>query len=171
MPSSPSAWKRTANFFNQMEEVLLGSLMILMVLLGFLQILFRNVISVGLYWIDPLLRHSVLWVALLGASVATREDRHISIDLLSSRLRPRTRYWVQAAIHLFGAVVCFLLILPAIRFVQDEYQVGKILALGIPIWVSQSIIPVMLTVLGLRFLGKTWAFLKKGSSGLIQTDK
>ncbi len=93
-------------------------------------------------------------MALLGASAATREDRHISIDLLSGRLGPRSRSWVQAGIHLFAAVVCFLLVLPAIRFVQDEYPVGKILALGIPIWVSQSIMPVMLTVLGLRFLSK-----------------
>ncbi|MCJ7833121.1 MAG: TRAP transporter small permease [Deltaproteobacteria bacterium] len=171
MPSSPSARSRISFFFNRLEEILLGFFLILMVLLGFIQILFRNVISVGLYWIDPLLRHSVLWVALLGASAATREDRHISIDLLSARLGPRTRYWVQAVIHLFAGVVCFLLILPAIQFVQDEYAVGKILALGIPIWVSQSIIPVMLVVLSLRFLGKTWAFVKKAISGPIRMVK
>jgi TRAP-type C4-dicarboxylate transport system permease small subunit len=171
MPSSPSASNRIAFFFNRLEEILLCFLLILMVLLGFIQILFRNVISVGLYWIDPLLRHSVLWVALLGASAATREDRHISIDLLSGRLGPRIRYWVQTVIHLFAAIVCFLLIMPAVQFVQDEYQVGKVLALGIPVWVSQSIIPVMLVVLSLRFLGKAWAFLKKAISGPIQMDK
>jgi len=171
MPSSLSARNRMAFFFNRLEEILLVFLLILMVLLGFIQILFRNVISVGLYWIDPLLRHSVLWVALLGASAATREDRHISIDLLSGRIGPRIRYWVQAVIHLFAATVCFLLIMPAIQFVQGEYQVGKVLALGIPIWVSQSIIPVMLTVLSLRFLGKAWAFLKKAISSPIQLDK
>ncbi|MGA3084500.1 MAG: TRAP transporter small permease [Thermodesulfobacteriota bacterium] len=141
---------------NRTEEVLLGFFLILMVLLGFIQILFRNVISVGLYWIDPLLRHSVLWLALLGASAATQEDRHISIDLLSGRIGPRARYWVQAVIHLFAATVCFLLILPAVRFVQSEYQASKTLALDIPIWVSQSIIPVMLFVLSLRFLSKAW---------------
>lgn len=149
------------SFLNRLEEILLGFFLILMVLLGFLQILFRNVFSVGWFWIDPLLRHSVLWVALLGASAATREDRHISIDLLSGRIGSRNLSWVQAGIHLFAAVVCFLLIWPAVRFVQSEYEVGKILALRIPIWVSQSIIPVMLAVLSLRFLGKAWTFLTK----------
>jgi TRAP-type C4-dicarboxylate transport system permease small subunit len=165
MPSSPSARNRISFFFNRLEEILLVSLLIFMVLLGFIQILFRNVLSVGLYWIDPLLRHSVLWVALLGASAATREDRHISIDLLSGRLGPRSLSWVQAGIHLFAAVVCLLLVWPAIRFVQDEYSVGKTLALGIPVWVSQSIIPVMLAALGLRFLSKFWAILKSAFSG------
>lgn len=136
--------------------MLLVSLLSLMVLLGFLQILFRNVISVGLIWIDPLLRHLVLWVAMLGASIATREDRHISIDLLSERLNRKSRPWVLGGIHFFSAVVCFLLVNPAVHFVQEEYRVGKTLTLGIPLWVSQSIMPVMLLVLGLRFLGKAW---------------
>lgn len=141
---------------------MLGSLLISMVFLGSLQVLFRNVLSISLFWIDPLLRHMVLWIALLGASVATRVDRHISIDLLSERLPPRIRVWVRAGIHLFSAGICFLLVLPAVHFVQEEYPMGKILALGIPTWASQSIMPVMMAVLGLRFLGKAWESFDKG---------
>lgn len=156
MPPSPSLSKRIFFFLNRMEEILLVSLLSLMILLGFLQILFRNVISVGLIWIDPLLRHLVLWVALLGASVATREDRHITIDLLSKHLNRKTLPWVLKGIHLFSAIICLLLVYPAIRFVQEESLVGKTLALEIPLWVSQSVMPVMLLVLGLRFLVKAW---------------
>jgi TRAP-type C4-dicarboxylate transport system permease small subunit len=164
MPATPSARNRISFFFNRLEEILLAFLLILMLLLGFIQILFRNLLSIGLYWVDPLLRHSVLWVALLGASAATREDRHICIDLLSGKLGPRSLSWVQAGIHLFCAVVCLLLVWPAVQFVEDEYSVGKTLALGIPIWVSQSIMPIMLAALGLRFLGKFWAILKSAFS-------
>jgi TRAP-type C4-dicarboxylate transport system permease small subunit len=158
------ALKKVVSFLNRLEEVLLCSLLTIMVLLGTLLILFRNVISISLFWIDPILRHLVLWVALLGASVATREDRHIAIDLLSRYLSPQKRFWVQGGLHLFSAGVCFLLIWPAVRFIQDEYLTGKPLALGIPIWVAQSIIPVMLTVLGCRFLSKTWAGFKNGKT-------
>jgi TRAP-type C4-dicarboxylate transport system permease small subunit len=35
---------------------------------------------------------------------------------------------------------------------RDDYQAGKILALGIPMWLSQAIMPAMLLVLGVRFL-------------------
>jgi len=156
MPSPASGFKEIFSFLNRTEEILLGSSLILMVLLGLFQILFRNILSIGLYWIDPLLRHLVLWVALLGASAATREDRHISIDLLSGRLGPRSRPMIQAGINCISAAICFTFVLPAIRFVHSEYEVGKILALGIPIWVSQSIMPIMLTVLGFRFLSKLW---------------
>ncbi len=165
MPSPALKFKKILSFLNRLEEILLGSFLILMVLLGFIQILFRNVLSVGLYWIDPLLRHSVLWVALLGASIAARENRHISIDLLSEKLGYKSRSYLQGAINLFAAVICLILVWPAIRFVQEEYAVGKILAFNIPLWASQSVIPLMLTVLGLRFLSKTWnAFIKRGES-------
>jgi TRAP-type C4-dicarboxylate transport system permease small subunit len=159
MTTAPSRLKRLASGWLRLEEILLVSLLLLMVLLGFLQIFFRNVISVGLIWIDPLQRHMVLWVALLGASVATRENRHITIDLLQGRLGVKSLARIRAAIHFFSAFICFLLIHPALRFIQEEYQVGKTLALGIPIWVSQSILPVMLTVIGLRFLARGWTLL------------
>lgn len=156
MPSPPSGLKKFFSMVNRTEEIVLVTLLALMVLLGALLILFRNVLAISLFWIDPLLRHLVLWVALLGASVATREDRHISIDLLPQQLSPQIRSWIQGGLHLFSAAVCFLLIMPAVRFIQEEYLTGKPLALGIPIWASQSIMPVMLTVLCLRFLTKAW---------------
>ena len=162
MSIQPSASTRISSLLNRLEEILLGSLLISMVLLGSLQILFRNVLSISLFWIDPLLRHMVLWIALLGASVATRMDRHISIDLLSGRLPPRIRGWVQAGVHLFSAGVCFLLVLPAVHFVQEEYPMGKTLALGIPNWTSEAIMPIMMIVLGLRFLGKAWGIFNRG---------
>ncbi|HMK66704.1 MAG TPA: TRAP transporter small permease subunit, partial [Thermodesulfobacteriota bacterium] len=77
MSTSPSAWQRVASFFNRLEEIVLGSLLSVMVLLGCIQVLSRNILSISLFWVDPLLRHLVLWIALLGASVATRQDRHI----------------------------------------------------------------------------------------------
>jgi TRAP-type C4-dicarboxylate transport system permease small subunit len=166
MPTSPSAWQRVASFFNRLEEVVLGSLLSAMVLLGCLQVLSRNILSVSLFWVDPLLRHLVLWIALLGASVATRQERHISIDMLSGRLSARSHALIRAIIHLFSAAVCLLLVLPAIRFVQEEYPAGKILALGIPNWVSESIIPLMLAVLGIRFLAKFWNDLTQPNRGL-----
>jgi TRAP-type C4-dicarboxylate transport system permease small subunit len=158
LPSS--GLKRIFFLLNRLEEAVLGLLMASMVLLGTLQILFRNVFSISLFWIDPLLDQSVLWIALLGASVATRKDRHISIDFLSGRLGPRSRSWVRSGLFIFSSAVCLLLVRPALQFVQEEREVGKILAFGIPVWASQTIMPVMLTVLGLRFLGRAWNTLK-----------
>ena len=148
---SPSL-RMLGSFYERLEEILLVFLVVLMVSLGFLQILFRNLISIGIVWVDPLVRHLVLWIALLGASIATRENRHISIDILSGYLSPAHQRRVQGGVQLFSAFICLLLVHPAIRFLQNDYQAGKILALGIPMWLSQSIMPIIMLVLGVRFL-------------------
>jgi TRAP-type C4-dicarboxylate transport system permease small subunit len=131
-----------------------------MVLLAFLPILFRNVIATGLVWIDPLLRHLVLWVALLGASRATRQEKHIKIDLLSNYLPAAKQRWVQGGLDLLAALVCLSLVLPGIDFVQEEAQAGKFLILGIPLWFSQAVLPVMMGVLGARFVFSAWRHLR-----------
>jgi TRAP-type C4-dicarboxylate transport system permease small subunit len=148
---SPSPIRMLGSFYERLEEVVLVSLVGVMVALGFLQILFRNLISVGIVWIDPIVRHSVLWIALLGASVATRENRHISIDLLSGRVSAAHYSRIQGAVQLFSALVCLLLVYPAIRFVQNDYVAGKTLAFGIPLWFSQAVMPVAMLVMGVRF--------------------
>jgi C4-dicarboxylate transporter, DctQ subunit len=147
-----SPLRMLGSFYERLEEILLVSLVILMVSLGFLQILFRNLIAIGIVWVDPLVRHLVLWIALLGASIATRENRHISIDILSGYLSPASQRRVQGGLQLVSASICLLLVHPAIRFLENDYQAGKTLALGIPMWVSQAIMPVMMFVLGVRFL-------------------
>ena len=151
MPHSNS-FKILGSFYDRLEEILLVSLVILMVTLGFLQILFRNLIAVGIVWIDSLVRHLVLWIALLGASIATRENRHITIDIISGRVSPVHYSWVQGAAQLFSALVCLLLVYPAVRFVQNDYVAGKTLAFGIPLWLSQAVMPAMMLVMGARFL-------------------
>jgi len=147
-----NSFKTLGSFYESLEEILLVALVILMVSLGFLQILFRNLISVGIVWIDPLVRHLVLWIALLGASVATRENRHITLDIISGRVSPGHYSKIQGAVRLFSSLVCLLLVYPAVRFVQNDYVAGKTLAFGIPLWLSQAVMPAMMLVMGARFL-------------------
>ena len=144
--------KRVSFWYEQLEELLLVCLVFGMVVLGAAQILFRNVISIGLVWIDPLQSHLVLWVALLGASIATRENRHIVIEILPERLSPAVRRRIKGGLQIFSALVCLFLVYPAVQFILNDYRPRKFLALGIPLWVSQTVMPVMWLVLGIRFM-------------------
>ncbi len=65
------------------EDALLVLLLSTMIVLASTQILLRNLFDSGFVWIDPLLRVLVLWLGLIGATVATRNNRHIRIDLLT----------------------------------------------------------------------------------------
>jgi len=56
----------------------------------------------SLTWVDPFLQKGTLWLAFLGASLATREGRHIGIDILP-RIAPKRVKLLMRAVAGFGS--------------------------------------------------------------------
>jgi TRAP-type C4-dicarboxylate transport system permease small subunit len=134
------------------EDAILALLLGTMVLLAGGQILLRNLFDSGIVWADPALRLLVLWITMMGVIAASREDRHIRIDLFSRFLNPRLKLVAQGVTDLFSALVCGLITWHAARFVYFEWQDGNELFGQIPAWLGEIIIPIGFAVLTLRFL-------------------
>ena len=134
------------------ETVLLVVVLSVMVLLAFLQVVLRNLFSEGILWGDTFLRHLVLWVGFLGASLATREKKHINIDLFTRFVKGRSQTFIKAFVNLFAAVVCWYLTSAAWTFVMDEKSVNSTLFSDIPAWYFQIIIPAGFLLMSFRFL-------------------
>ncbi|MCW8919293.1 MAG: TRAP transporter small permease [Gammaproteobacteria bacterium] len=142
---------RLLHTVRHLENGLLVLLLTLMITLAGGQIVLRNLFDSGISWSDPLLRVLVLWVGMVGAMIATQQDRHIRIDLLSRYLPPLWRRRAARLNHLFSAVVCGLLAWHSGRFVHSEWQDGNMLLQHIPTWVAESILPLGFAVMTLRF--------------------
>jgi TRAP-type C4-dicarboxylate transport system permease small subunit len=123
-----------------------------MVLLAFAQVILRNFFQAGFIWADILLRHMVLWIGFLGAAIATREEKHISIDALTRFLPPRVRSSVHALTSIFAAGVCAVLGHASIAFIENDVAFGSTVYGDVPSWYSQIIIPVGFALLCLHFL-------------------
>lgn len=137
----------------KVESAIVVLFLAVMVLMAFLQVLLRNFFNTGILWADPFLRNLVLWVGFLGAMLATRQDRHIRIDVLTRFLPPSFKRLSNILTHLFSAVVCFFLVLASVSFVIDEKQFGEKISFftDLPIWYVQLIIPVGFVVMMFRF--------------------
>ncbi len=122
-----------------------------MVGLAFLQIFLRIFFATGILWGDPLLRHLVLWIALLGAAIAAKEGKHINIDVISRVLPDRGRVAIQALTDLFSTFICLLLIQASLKFIRDEFQAGTLAFLKIPTWAVAVIFPVAFGLIAIRF--------------------
>ena len=66
-----------------LEDTALIFSLLVMLCMALLQIVMRNFFESGFLWAESFLRVLVLWVAVLGAMVATRERNHINIDPVS----------------------------------------------------------------------------------------
>lgn len=138
----------------KVENILIVVLVSVMTLMAFLQVVMRNVFSEGIIWGDIFLRHLVLWVGFIGASVATRDVKHINVDALSRLLKGAVLRWTHIFIDLISAVICFILASAGYKFVQYEIEAGSTLFKDIPSWYFQMIIPIGFALIAFRFLLK-----------------
>lgn len=143
--------KRSLWLFDKLEYLVLVFLFTIMVGLAFLQIVLRIFFATGILWGDPLLRHMLLWVALLGATMATKEGKHINIDVISKLFPDRGKAAIQALTNLFSAVICVFLIQASLKFIRDEFQGGALAFLKVPTWTVTLIFPVAFGLIALRF--------------------
>ncbi len=137
--------------FDRLEYLVLVFLFTVMGGLAFLQIVLRIFFATGILWGDPLLRHLLLWVALLGATMAAREGKHINIDVISKLLPERGKAAFQAVTDLFSACICVLLIDSSLKFMRDEFQFGTLAFSMIPVWTVAVIFPAAFGLIALRF--------------------
>jgi len=154
MPGHPTTawWPRLLQALIWIENAALIALLGLMVLLAGSQIVLRNLLNLNVAGLDQLLRLLVLWVALLGAVAASREDKHISVDLFSRLLSARARAGARVILDMFTVTVCGLLAWHAARFVASERAAAVMLTAQIPMWIAQLILPASFALIALRYL-------------------
>jgi TRAP-type C4-dicarboxylate transport system permease small subunit len=143
------------------EDTLLVMLLGAMICLASTQILLRNLFDSGFVWIDPVLRVLVLWLGLLGAMVATRSDKHISIDVLSRYIEGKFQYLLQAAVAQVSAWTCLVIAAYGFDWIRLDFLDGLVAFAGIPAWMLQAIIPLSFGVIGLRYLAMSWYSLRQ----------
>jgi len=136
---------------HRVEDVLLIVLLSSMIALASTQILLRILFDYGLIWADPLLRVMVLWLGLTGATVASRHNKHIHIDVFTRFFSKNLYLFVQTFVGQFTAWVCILIAWHGARWVQMDYLDEMTGLGGIPSWMLEIIIPISFAVIGIRY--------------------
>jgi len=138
------------------EQLLLVFVLLTMITLAVLQIILRNVFGTSLFWIDPFNRLLVLWLAILGAMVATREREHIAVDALKHYVKGIWLIILSKTTSLFATVVCGLMAYHSVRFVYDEYAYETSTFSNLPAWPFELIMPIGFSIMTFRFLGSVF---------------
>jgi TRAP-type C4-dicarboxylate transport system permease small subunit len=151
--------KSLTKFTDLLEDSLLILLLGSMIILGSGQIVLRNFFDFGFIWIDPLLRLLVLWTGLIGATVASRDNRHIRIDLLSRYLPKAAHLIIQFAVGLFSVFICAVIAWHGASWVLLDYQDNLLGFENLPAWILESIIPIAFGLIALRYFNLSICWL------------
>ncbi len=110
-------------------------------------------INLGWFWATKLALFLMIWVGFVGASVATKERRHLAIDVAGRVLSPKGARIVTFFTQAIAAGFCFTLAFYAYDLVQESLGYGdREGVLPIPTWIIQAVMPFTLTVMGARFI-------------------
>ena len=143
---------RILEVIHKIEDGLLAVLLIAMLVLASFQIFLRNLFGLGIVWADPLLRIMLLWLGLLGALAASRDNKHITIDVLTRMMSPRIRCITHIFTSLFTATITAIIAWHSARFVAIEYESTSIAFADIPAWWFEIIIPIAFGLISLRYV-------------------
>jgi TRAP-type C4-dicarboxylate transport system permease small subunit len=151
--------RRWIDRLHRAEDALLVILLSSMIVLAGTQIFLRNFFDSGFVWIDPLLRILVLWLGLIGATVASRHNRHIRIDLLSRYFERNSHRLIQSVVGQVSAWTCLVIAWYGLDWIKLDYADGTTSFAGLPAWVVEVIVPLAFALIGLRYFLRSilWA--------------
>jgi len=110
-----------------------------------------NVLLGQIDWTEPLARTLLLWVTFLGASLITRDRRHIKIDLFELVLPPAWYPFRGMLLAFVSAFISIVLLAASLAFIEMEMAYGSRMLSAVPTWMCQVIMPFGFAVMTFRF--------------------
>lgn len=148
---SPEPPGRLQRFGTALENALLVILLGAMMLLAVSQIVMRMFFDAGLIWADELLKIMVLWIALIASVAASRNQRHLRIDILSRFLPVRIARLPGVIVSAFASVVCGIVAFHAWRYVRLTLEFDDTVLIDTPAWMVQGVLPVAFVLMSYHF--------------------
>jgi len=109
---------------------------------------------------EELTIYIIIWAALLTGSLLVREDGHVRADLLLRMLRPERQRWIEVANCGIAVGFCLALTWYGAFAAFDSYDMGERsnTALGFPLWLYYSALPVSAGLMSMRYARRLWQF-------------
>jgi len=144
--SAPLAWAA------RLEDLVATFAGIGIIVLPLAEVLLRRLFSTGIPGSAPFAAHLTLIAGMVGAAIAAREGKLLS--LATGTLLPEGRLRHAAAIvaALVGALVTTILALGGLRLLQVHREGAKEIALGIPVWIADLAFPIVFGLIALRLI-------------------
>jgi tripartite ATP-independent transporter DctM subunit len=137
------------------ENLLLAAALAAMALLPLAEVALRATLHAGISGAASFTQHFVLIAGMLGAAVAAREGRLLSLSRLDS-----ARFFTRSVAAAIAALLC----LASADLVLAERAGGNAIAYGIPVWAGQAVLPLGFGVMALRL---AWSAAERWPARLV----
>ena len=165
-PPAAGRFRRALGLLHAAEDVGAALPLAAMVLLPLAEIVVRPILAGGIPGSIPFVQHLTLWVGFLGAALAARENKLIALATATfipeGGIQRATRAFASAV----AAAVTALLARSAVDVVAIEMEVGRDIALGIPSWAFQLVLPGAFAVIAVRLAWRAGGWGARAAAAL-----
>lgn len=149
---------RTVRIFERIAMLALVAMTALIVI----QVLGRNVFSLGLPWAEELARYCGLGVVYLTVPLLLLHDKHIKVELLPARLVGRSKWALELVNELLVLSFCVVFLTAGWIFLQRAAKFSTA-AMGIPNWVYYLPAAIGMVLLTLVAVARVVRMVKRGA--------
>jgi len=136
-----------------------ATMLLVIVLFPLLEMLSRPLFGQGIPGSINYVRHATLWFGYLGAVVAAKKSRHISLGV-SSLLSGRGKTLAGLIANTLAVVTCLVLAKAALDMAVAESSSEVRLGGIIPLWLAQSVMPFSFVLLAYRYARQLMQMVK-----------
>lgn len=146
---------------NRLEEGVLATLLALMTILTFAQVVLRYAFNSGLVWSLEATTYMFAALVLFGMSYGVRTQTHIAVDVLARRLPKRARKIVNLVAIAACLAYALLMLYGSAVFVDRLMVLGNHARdIPAPKWLLTATMPLGFTLLAFRFIEAGWQILR-----------
>ena len=154
------------SFIANFEEIISGTLLVLMSLATMSNVVARYFFNNPLEWAEEFSRYAFIWIVFLGAAVCTKGGRHIVIDGLVLALPVRFRAFLQVLVD--AITLGFMLLLVYYGWILTAFTTQPTSTLKVPLFVVYVVVPLSALLIALRSLGDFTSHLRFAMKGGIR---
>jgi C4-dicarboxylate transporter, DctM subunit len=132
------------------ENVGINVVFLVMTTLPVLEMLLRKLFGAGLPGAQAIVQHLTLWAGFLGALLATREGRHLSMSTAELLPVGKPRAIARVFSYSIACAVTALLAYASLKLIEAEAEGHNKLVGDIPEWWTYVIMPIALSLMALR---------------------
>ncbi len=149
--------KRILLALKNLDVIIAGIALAILVLITFLGVLMRYVFSNPFVWQEELQVSLFLWVAFLGSSAAFRIKGHVEISMIFDRFSPKVQRVWSMVIYVIVAVSLLFLLFKGSDMVAMFFETNKSTpVLSIPSSLIYSVVPVCSLLMLINYSIVTW---------------
>ena len=118
------------------------------------EVVLRALFDAPTEWVNEVSVYLILISAFLGLSPALAAGKHISVDLVTSKLSKQTNKVLGIIISILGMVFSLVFLVTSAEMALNSYQLNMLSTstLRIPLYIPQASLPIGFAILTLQFL-------------------